>query len=78
MDRRAEKAARYEAFQQLALMAVDSGNPLAMEDMDGAVRLGEYKRGFDESEIARWIRGLPAGVSLSPVHGRARVLDSVC
>ncbi|CAD6584091.1 MAG: hypothetical protein CYPHOPRED_002609 [Cyphobasidiales sp. Tagirdzhanova-0007] len=57
-SRRSERKARYEAFRQLALMAVESpSNPFA-DDLNGAVRLGEYKRGFDDSEIWKWIKSV--------------------
>lgn len=56
-----EKAARYAAFAALAQMAVESpqGNPFVGADgSGGAVRLGEYKRGFSGREIVRWARAV--------------------
>ena len=56
-----EKAARYAAFAALAQMAVESpqGNPFVGADgQGGAVRLGEYKRGFSGREIIRWARNV--------------------
>ena len=48
-----EERARYRAFDDLARMAVDDGNPF-VANPNGAIRLGEYKRGFDDGEIDRW------------------------
>lgn len=49
--------ARYEAFRQLAQMAVDEPyNPFL--DANGAVRLGEYKRGQNDREIWKWLKGV--------------------
>ncbi|KAL7007496.1 hypothetical protein EMMF5_002960 [Cystobasidiomycetes sp. EMM_F5] len=45
---------RQAAFDLLAQLAVDDCSPFAMDTASGAVRLGEYKRGFDGLEIARW------------------------
>jgi hypothetical protein len=54
-----ETQARYEAFDQLAQMAVESpgGNPF-VDAGNGAIRLGEYKRGFDDREIWKWARAV--------------------
>lgn len=70
-----EKAARYAAFAELAQMAVESpqGNPFVGADgQGGAVRLGEYKRGFNGREIVRWARAVYRAEEIEAMDGDGR------